>query len=249
MATRSDATGDLKDPMAFMEQMEKWSKEPLLPELEGYVEESATFGKMLRHPLIYEIPLMLPGRSNEGYRQKKAHLEEAIREGDWHRAVFLHERPYRTWALIEYIVGRYDDEGGDPIPLSQHAQSVRDLAADVWVDSENLEQHVAEWDAMLADADGLVLASEREIEEFAALPDVLTLYRGDIEDGGYSWSLDPKIAHFFAHRFNASDPLVSGEVDKSAAIGYLSRRGESEVLVPRGAVRNVKPFEYVKEES
>lgn len=230
-----------EEQIAQAMDLAEMATEELHPDLQPWVEEIPDLGRALKHPLVFEVPLMLPGMTNRLYAQKRAALERAQDEGDWHTCIWLHERPYRTEALIEYAVG--EDDAGHPWPLARHGQEVRDLAADVWVDSENLEQYAEEWNHMLADAepDDLLLASAEEREEFAALPERLTVYRGDIADGGWSWSLDPKVAEFFARRFGGDAPLVKGTVAKADVLGYLTRRNEAEVLVPEGAVRDIEP--------
>src|SRR6478736_4574615 len=81
----------------------------LHPDLVPYVEEGS-WGEMLRHPLVYMVPLMLPGNANQMFERKKRLLFEAINHQDWHTCVWLHEPPYRLQALIDYVTGgRYDD--------------------------------------------------------------------------------------------------------------------------------------------
>jgi hypothetical protein len=48
------------------ENMLKWSKEPLHPDLEPWVGDTK-FGPSLRHPLVYHCPLILPGMANRSY--------------------------------------------------------------------------------------------------------------------------------------------------------------------------------------
>lgn len=227
------------DPDAWIEQMRRWVEEDLHPDLVPYLDDGGAMGMpMLRHPLVYQVPFSVPGQANAIYASKRHRLASALAEADWETVVWLHERPYRTEALIRYVVGV--DAHGRPRPLAQAAPQVQDLAADVWVDSENLGQASREWDALLAGATGLVLGDEEERAAFAALPDPVVVYRADIEDAGYSWSTDRRVAEFFAHRFGESHRLVTGQVAKADVIGYLLRRGEFEVLVPEGRVTGVR---------
>ena len=200
--------------------------EPLHPDLEPYVEDGPLGAPMLRHPLVYAVPLLHKGMANRSYAAKREALAKAVREGDFHSAVFLHERPYRSRALIDYVVGR--NEEGVPFRLSRCNPEVRDLAAEVWKDSENLEDYEDEWRVMLA-GPGLILCDDPE--GFNALPEWVTIYRGDIDDAGMSWSTDPKIADWFAKRFGNDAPLLKGVVHKARITGYLFGRGESEILV------------------
>lgn len=223
-----------------MLEIQKWQNEPLDLELEFWVEESETFGRMLRHPLVYQVPLLLPGQANEALRQKKKALETAIEAQDWESVLWIHERPHRTNALVEYIVGT--DDAGDPIRLEDLDQSQRDAALSIWTDSENLQQHVDEWNLMLeTSGPDVFLGGDRDA--FNELPDPVTVYRGDIEDGGWSWTTDQKVAEWFARRFRDGDdeaPVLRGQVEKRWVIAYLTNRQESEILAPFERVTNVE---------
>lgn len=222
--------------LADAEAFAAMAAEPLHEDLAAYFEE-ATPGlgwPAVRHPLVYEIPFFNAGMTNRRYEAKRAELAAAEERGDWAACVWIHQRPHRTEALIEYVVGT--DEWGAPRSLADCSDEVRELAADVWRDSENLHQHEDEWEAMFEG-----VTSERPFtddpEGWAALPETLTVYRGDCEDGGWSWSLDEKVARFFANRFDAGHALVTGTVAKADVFGYLSQRSESEVLIRHGAVQ------------
>jgi hypothetical protein len=205
--------------------------EPLLPELAEWLRESESFGQVLKHPLVNQI-IVIPGLANRTLLAKQEALAEAEDAEDWHAAVFLHERPYRCDALVDYVVGR--GEADEVLSLAGTSQETRDLAADVWVDSENIHQYMEEWTAMFA-GEPLWLGTEAERAAFDALPDPITAWRGDIDDGGWSHTTDEKIATFFATRFGAAHEIVKVSIPKSQVFGYLTRRGESELLVRRDA--------------
>lgn len=199
--------------------------EPLSPELEPWIEDGV-FGKMLRHPLVYQVPFYNAGLANETLAHKRARIAEAVHYGDWHRVVFLHERAYRLKALIDYCVGTYDD--GVPIQLL-HAPEHWRLAADVWVDSENINQNLDLWRALIYNGDGgLWLGTPEERAAFDALPDPIPAYRGG-SAGDWSWTTDRKIAKFFSNRSKL--PVREALIPKADCFGYLTRRGESELLV------------------
>jgi hypothetical protein len=206
--------------------------EPLSPELEEWVEEDGTFGRMLRHPLVYQVPFYNSGLANEVLAHKRARIAEAVVERDWHTVVFLHERPHRLAALIDYCTGRYDDrddiEPESILPLCAIPEHW-ELAADVWVDSENINQNLAEWRALIGNGDcDLWLGTEDERAEFDALPDPIPAYRGG-SVGDWSWTTDLRIAEFFANRCDL--PVRHAMIPKSDCFGYLTRRSESELLV------------------
>lgn len=203
--------------------------EELLPVLVPWTEDGA-FGKMLRHPLVYQVPMMLPGMANRAYKAKCAALDEAIAEQNWHRVVFLHERPHRLNALIEYVIGR--DEEGEIVSLVD-VPKYWDLAADVWVDSENIGQHEDDWrdlldDTLYGEPRGLWLGTTEERAAFDALPDPIPAWRGGVV-GDWSWTTDHKIAQFFARR--SGYKVRRRMIPKADCFGYFTRRGESELLV------------------
>lgn len=242
----------MSDELGFTEEyqehatlldLERLAIEPLVPELQEcvYVDPALDM-KVLKHPLVFSVPLMLPGQANLALRQKKAMLDDALKREDWASVIWIHERPYRCWALIEYVVG-WDDDTNVPIPLNYHREEVRDLAADVWVDSENIGQHEDDWAAMFSGWEcGDEMLFSDDPKGWATLPDPLTVYRAGIDDGGWSWTLDPKVAVFFAKRFGTQHVMSTGRVPKNCVFGYLTRRSESEVLIPDRAVIDVRPF-------
>jgi len=234
----------------WMDKMLAWKSEPLIPELLGYVEKLPGFGTVLRSPLVYQVPLFTPGQANETYRLKKKAVKEAEARNDMGSVVFLHERAYRLDALVRYVVGA-DELTEQPCSLVGLDQEARDLAADVWIDSENIDQYLDVWGALFRGWEPdmpLLLGDRDEQAEFNAMPDVLRVYRAGIDDGGWSWTLDPKIAVFFAKRFGSDHPMETAIVKKSDVFGYLSRRTESEVLVADGAALfDKRPYVHVED--
>lgn len=227
------------DALALLTEMAAARDEELHPELAACLEETA-IGPMIKHPLVYSV-LPVNGWVNKHFAAKQAALAEAIEAEDWHTVVFLHERPYRCTALIDYVLGR--DEDWKPIPVDvSYPQEDRDLVVDVWTDSENIHQHVDDWMRITSGwspGDPLLFASEEEREAFAALPETLTLWRGDCDDGGWSWSLERKVGEFFAKRFSANHALLTGTVSKRDVFGYITRRNEAEVMVRREHVHDI----------
>jgi hypothetical protein len=140
---------------------------------------------------------------------------------------------------------------GDGVHLHETTDEIRSLAASVWSDSENLHENVEEWYTMLS-GNGLVLM-DAEQEEWDALPETLTIYRGEHGERGFCWSLDKKIGEFFAarfaHRGDGPKYLTTATVAKSDVTGYLTGRGESEILViERDAVTVIDRTPYVEGE-
>lgn len=200
--------------------------EELDPELAACLTEYG-HGPAIKHPLINEIfymPQVNP-RYNEQLRRKKRDLEQAKAERAWFRFIVLHERPWRAEAFVEVADEMTDDEYWDEL-------------GDVWIDTENLWQwhHLVE-ELMLSDRPGREnLMDESERTFLAALPDELRVFRGHNEHNqfGWSWSLDPEKAMWFARRFASlsEEPAVSmATVSKEAVIAVFMGRNESEVVL------------------
>lgn len=216
---------------ADLEDMAAMQAEPLLPDLMAYETVNGLGMRMIAHPLVHDL-LPLNGMVNRAYLRKKEALAKAQEAGDWHTCVFLHERPYRCEALIDYVLGRDEDD----VPFAVTSLSdpdLRALVADVWCDSENIHQHVEDW---LAITDGHVAGEPLLFGDqpaFDALPDLIEVWRGDCDDGGWSWSTQRKTAEFFARRWDAHHDLLHGFVTKRYVFGYITGRGEAEVMVRR----------------
>lgn len=229
MGKHDEGEGLSVKEMEQMMDLASMANEELHPDLAPWMEEGQ-WGPMLRHPLVYMVPLALPGMANKAYKAKREALRKAIEAWDWHTVVFLHERPYRLKALIDSVTGRYDDEGGSPIPLRpEDGPDVLDLVADVWIDSENIEQNEEEWRALIGGpVPHLWLGTLAERVEFNALPDPIPAWRGGTV-GDWSWTTDIQIARFFAQR--SKYPIRRDLIPKADVFGYFTRRGESELLV------------------
>lgn len=229
------------------EALAELAREPLLAELEPYLEQSESLGgKILRHPLVFSIPFAIPGVANMQYEAKLEALEKAVENKDWGAVLGLHERPYRCRALIDYVVGR--DEDWRPRQLKDQPPEVRSLAAGIWTDSENIEQCIDDWDCMFSGwepGEPPFMLEKGDMEAFEALPDPITVYRGDCPDGGWSWTLDRRVAEFFAQRFGNYD-LLEGTAPKSHVFGYLKSRREEEVLIRREHVHDIKILRRAK---
>jgi hypothetical protein len=226
--------------------LQKMKDEPLHPDLAACM---GTAGEsrfpIIRHPLVQEL-FPINGLVNQKYEEKQKHLQEAIEAEDWHTVVFLHERPYRCDALIDYVVGR-DGHTDEVLPVQHMSEEVRELVADVWRDSENIEQHIDDWNQMIAGWEpGDAPMFIDEPGKYDLLPEHVTVWRGDVADGRWSWSLDKKVALFFARRWNANVPLLSGIVRKDCIFGYLTGRSENEVMCHYEHVTCVREHDYEK---
>lgn len=223
--TVSGNAGDA-DLMARLQDM---ANEPFHPDLLPYVE-TREWGPMVRHPLVYDLLCVVPGQANRAYQYKKNLLDEYAACEDWAGIVWLHERPYRLQALIDYCTGR--DEEGNIIPLVDVPEHW-ELAAHVWTDSENIAQVNDEWRELICQPGeyptGLWLGNR---EAFDALPwdadGTITAWRGGVA-GDWSWTVERKTAEFFSR---LSDfPVRESRIHRDECFGYLTDRQEFELLV------------------
>ena len=213
--------------------------ENLHPDLAPYVVESGVLGQFLKHPLVFG-PMLMPalyGIYNGLYAKRRQQLAEAERTGEWSRAVFLHERPYRLQALL------------DRRPDMDDAAVFWSLVAEVYRESENVYQCRDQWLDLLAEAlphRHLLMASE-EREALAALPQRVTVYRGsrtreDHDDLGFSWTTSQEKARWYALRFPAEWPqayVMRAEVERDAIIAFFEG-GDGELIVMPDNVKLIK---------
>lgn len=208
--------------------------ETLNRELKCYLEDDDTWGKILRHPLVYAIPYFpaLNAQHNAMLKRKKALLIDAVKDHDWHSYIFIHERPYRLMALIDVM-----DEMTDAEYWSALGQA--------WIDSENIPRSKTTWGRLLSAFrdDKHAIMNDDERDELAAMPDEFVIYQGhtSARDDGWSWTIDADKAVWFANRFvnlesHSSpvpiEPMVStATIAKSDVLAYFDRRGESEILI------------------
>lgn len=212
--------------MDAMLDLAKMAAEELHPDLGPHLYES-DLGTCLKHPLVFQVPHTMNGMANRAYEYKTQAVAKALEEQDWHTYVFLHERPYRFEALMHL-----DQEG-----LLDDAEDRWKLVRDVWIDSENIWQHYDEWYDVLSSAGASLMMLDEEAAALAALPDVVTIYRGaklEINEDGLSWTLDHDRGMWFAKRFYDKDePAVNihATVQRENIVALLTGRSENEVIV------------------
>lgn len=201
--------------------------EELHPDLVPWVVEHASIGRMLKHPLVYDIFLTpLHHRIvNQVYEQKKKALDEAAEEANWAQYVFLHERPYRLHAFVEVAMFMKDAEYWA-------------LLGNIWTDSENIWECESDWiECLESDRPErlAIMDSESDLAMYDNLPTTVTVYRGVSRKDrirGLSWTTNRKVAEWFARRFDAETPMLcQARVSKQDVIASFTERNESEVVV------------------
>jgi hypothetical protein len=84
-----------------------------------------------------------------------------------------------------------------------------------------------------------LLMNDEELDYFNSLPDTIKIYRGYRmkRRSGLSWTLDRKIAEFYAYsewhrRIKAPGTVVSIIVPKKEVFAYVNEREEHEIITP-----------------
>jgi hypothetical protein len=212
---------------------------PLHPDLVPYIQRRS-IGVVIHHPLV--ISIMHSDFLNKGvnltYLLKKESLENAIAEKNWHYYVFLHERPYRYEALLE-------------IRKNLKGKAFWDLVSAVWIDSENIHQHVGDWIDLwsVKEKSRQSVMNKEERKFLKELPETFSVWRGtghaDVVDG-LSWTLDRNKAIWFAGRFSKSRYLAEGTVKKKDVVAYFARRNEQEIVIFPDNVMNTSVKRLIK---
>ena len=89
------------------------------------------------------------------------------------------------------------------------------------------------------------LMDEDELREFSELDDTVTVYRGVTPHNArnikaLSWTLDPKTAEWFAHRFGEDGTVYEAQIDKKHICALFTGRNEAEVIVDPRYLRDIK---------
>jgi hypothetical protein len=206
-------------------------KEKLCKELQNYVKDSSSFGKMIHHPLCVEM-FYNPehcGLTNYRFTKKKELLEKARKARNWSDVLVLYERAYRIGALYEFAEEMDDDVFWEMLRW-------------VWMDTENQFQHYDELKELLtSERPGKEkLMNEEEHAFLATLPETgIRIYRGYPSDlpqkrNGMSWTLDLEKAHWFAKRLlsgKVKPIVITGLANKKDIHAYFSDRNESEIVI------------------
>lgn len=214
----------------------------LHPDLRGHIRPGPQTGMMfLHHKLVVTIamPDGLWGHVNRLYEHKLSQIAEARAEADWSRYVFLHERAYRTDALMELV-----EEGAIRFTSAKHWRMIHE----VWIDSESVQQYDEFWSALWLMEGSRLGMKPAEHKALAALGDPITVYHGlerpDPDELGFSWTTARKTGVWFAQRFSKSHDrdayLATGTVAAKDVRAYLLSRSEFEIIAFPETVTNVR---------
>lgn len=208
-------------------------REALHPDLRPHLYAHERLGAMLHHPLVVNVMpnAIFAQYANQQFEQKTEALAQAREKREWHTVVFLHERPYRFEALTAAV----------ELGVTENPQVYWELVGNIWTDSENIHENFDEWEMLWSEPvpGRESIMDEDERAALAALPDMVTIYRGVAHEdamAGLSWTTDRAKALWFARRYKFKgddyDPyLVRAKVAKANILAYFLGRGESEVVV------------------
>lgn len=208
---------------------------PLHPDLTPWLFDGP-LGPMLKHPLVYAIIItdQEHARYNAMYEAKLRAYYDACAASKWNQAVFLYERPWRLDAFKDIQDNLTDDEYWP-------------LLGQIWTDSENIYQNRDNWAQLLTDetrTNRHLIMSDEERDQLAKMPDTgIHVYRGytyDAAADGLSWTLNKDRARWFAKRFPGGERprIVCGTIDRKHVIAHFTGRGEDEVVLLPGDVKN-----------
>ena len=203
-------------------ELAKLMGQELHDDLKPYVEESS-FGLMLRHPLVYQVPLGISGYANLYYEQKLKDVGKAIESGNFESYVWLHERPYRLEAFGKIAVSLDDKQYWT-------------LLGKIWVDTENGWANLAQWKKFFSSkrGDRNYLMDWDEQMALDSLADIVTVYRGcqrGLNEDGISWTLKKDKAEWFATRFGKEGKVLEMRINKSKIVAVFTGRNEFEVVI------------------
>lgn len=146
-----------------------------------------------------------------------------------------------------------DGDGGisalNELPKTLPDPAYRGLIRQAWTWSHNIWEHRHGWQAILEGQQRALghFSSDPDHAALAAMVDPLAIYRGCCghNQNGYSWSLDPQRAEYFASPSqgwtNAPRRFIaSGKVKKTSVLAYITRRNEEEIVVLPASVTDLK---------
>jgi hypothetical protein len=207
---------------AMLDIIETGGMEKLHPALKPWVMDSA-LGPMVKHPFLYFNLAggMMAGQANKAYVWKIKVRREYLDERNWWGYLMAHERPYRMLVLERLWQRKRITK-----------QELREILLDIWTDTE-MPQNNQDVPVMLFHAAGFISDKPKH---WVQLPEEITLYRGvdgelELTADGPSWTLDLKIARFFAFRFGAHGTVYRYVANKSEALAHITDREEAEIIL------------------
>lgn len=221
-----------------IQQFKKW-REDMFPEeeldsrLQASIYTTEPIGEVVKHPLVIHVGYhpFFNHQLNEQLKYKLEAVPKALAEKDWHSLIFLHERPYRIWALFMYEDKIDNDE------------DYWEILSAIWGDSENLWQYKKDLPKLFFPRNRDMalrykFMSTEDYNYLQTLPNQVDIYRGynHYNSKGWSWTLSPTRATWFAKRLigmegDHSARVATATVAKKDIIAYYNGRNEQEIIV------------------
>lgn len=206
-------------------QPDSFDETKLHPDLVPYMADASFGGRILRHPLVYSLPPIAWRWVNQKYERQAEEVEQALAQQEWHRAVMLHERPWRLTRLAEWW-RQMDDT------IERNA-----LLLDVWADTERPFQFGrVPLDLFKQAREGRTLyLTDDDAGDRPIMTERVQVWRGTGigEKPGIAWTLDRERAEWFAkrNRDKTFALLLGGTVKRERVLAYIVGRSENEVVV------------------
>jgi hypothetical protein len=199
-------------------------EEPLNEELEMYRIDGEFF-PMIKHPLIFSVPYSPQNNAwlNAQLEMRTKEATNALKEGNWSRYIFMHEKPHRLDAFRD-------------IESLMENKEYWELLHDVWTNTENAWQNKDEWYEMFNSdrASRMYFMPKEDRDVYKTLPMELTIYRGyhksNDNANGFSWTLDRAIAERFAKHYKGEGEVISKVVKRTEIFAYTDTRSEQEII-------------------
>lgn len=214
------------------------SAEALHRDLVPYLREIDGLGPCIQSPLVYSVPHgdAFNPLINRQYIHKKRLMDEAVTQQNYRRYVTIHEKPYRTRAILECQ---------DWMTDAVYWQYV----GETWILADAIHPQRHDWRRLWHSKrpgrrDNVMKDCERAA--FVELPQAVVMYRAvGCEAGiqGLSWSLDRDIAISLARRYAAmAGPytyVARGVADRNRVLAHFTRRNEAEIVIQPNHVHNI----------
>ena len=184
-----------------------------------------------KHPYISNSTIILPN-TNEPFNIfqdiEKYHLWQEVFAED----IRQRKNAYSIACLIKTY---YRPVFFESIKIYLSEKDFAKILADYWAAYGMMDAPKTKFLSWFQEADKSYLMSKREQKKFNELPDKVTIYRGVNNPEyqyGCSWTLDKRIAIWFANRYESKERNVyECTVDKKDIICYFEIRNEKEVII------------------
>jgi hypothetical protein len=205
-------------------------------EIRDYLIENAgsPVEHILAHPFYHVVGidhLVLAGIISrddikDSVAKNRDEYENLCSKSEFEAALYCVHKAYRA----EYLLALIEANG---------VEALYPAIGSVWISVENIDRDYDLWQDIWSAVVGetgnnLAIMDDEDQAEYAALADTITIYRGFRSKGGeygWSWTLDRKIAEWFAYRFTGVPMIATATIPKVAALAYFGGRSESEIVV------------------